>query len=123
MKKVGVGKVKEDAIKKVVASEKSKSAKMKELFDLGMSVKEISEVLNVRYNFVYNVVSNYVNVNEIKVETNKREGKKEKIVALYKEGKSYKEISIELKTNYNYVYNVIKEYKLENENNDQAANN
>jgi len=89
----------------------SKSAAMKKLFDLGLEVKEIASLLNVRYNFVYNVVSNYVNVNSIETVTNKKEGKKEKIIALFLEGKSNKEISIELKTNYNYVFNTIKEYK------------
>jgi uncharacterized protein involved in tellurium resistance len=88
----------------------SKSFKMKALFDLGITVKEISIIVGTRYNFVYNVISNYSNVTGIKTVTTKKEGKKEKIVALHLEGKSKKEISIELKTNYNYVFNVIKEF-------------
>lgn len=105
-------------------TELSKSKKMLELFKLGLSIKEISQLMNVRYNFVYNVVSNFCNVNGIKLETTKKEGKKEKIVALHLEGKSNKEISIELKTNYNYVFNVIKEYKMKQGNNEeQTASN
>ena len=105
-------KVTQAMIKKVVADEgMSKSAKMKALFDLGLEVKEIANVLGVRYNFVYNVVSNYCNTNGIPVETNKRESKRDKIIELHKQGLSNKEISIELKTNYNYVFNVIKAYK------------
>lgn len=93
----------------------SKSAKMKALFDLGVPVKEIATTMNVRYNFVYNVVSNYVNMNDIEVVTVKKEGKKEKIIAMYLNGASNKEIAIELKTNYNYVHNVLKAYKKQNE--------
>lgn len=95
--------------------ELSKSKKMIELFNLGFEVKTISQLLDVRYNFVYNVVSNYINVNGLTVESNKQESKKDLIVELFKQGKSNKEISIELKTNYNYVYNTIKSYKLNNE--------
>lgn len=105
-------KVPKTAINKVVADEgMSKSAKMKALFDVGLSVKEIAGLLGVRYNFVYNVISNYCNMNGIKVETTKKEGKREQIIELYKQGKTRKEISIELKTNYNYVFNVIKAYE------------
>jgi len=101
-------------VQEVLASEASKSAKMKALFDLGLPVKEIAAVMDVRYNFVYNVVSNYCNMNGIQVETTKKEGKKDAIIQLYLAGKSNKEISIELKTNYNYVFNTIKQYKAAN---------
>lgn len=97
----------------------SKSSKMKQLFELGYSVKEISNMLNIRYNFVYNVISNYVNVNQIETikEVNKQ-SKKDLIVELFKQGKTRKEISVELKTNYNYVFNVIKEYTSKQANNE-----
>ena len=97
----------------------SKSGKMKQLFELGYSVKEISTMLNVRYNFVYNVISNYVNVNQIKtVKEENQPSKKDLIIQLFKQGKTRKEISVELKTNYNYVFNVIKEYKQNNQTNE-----
>lgn len=100
----------------VVAKEGvSKSSKMKELFNLGLDVKEIAEVMGVRYNFVYNVVSNMVIVEGIQVETNKRESKKDKIMDLLDAGKTVKEIAVELKTNYNYVYKVSKEWKVSRE--------
>jgi transposase len=98
-------------INKVVAGEGSKSGKMKELFDLGLEVKEIAKVMDVRYNFVYNVVSNYAAMNGLETATTKKAGKKEAIIELYKQGKTNKEISIELKTNYNYVFNVLKQVK------------
>lgn len=105
-------KVTKAMINKVVGDESlSKSAKMKALFDLGMTVKDIAVTLDVRYNFVYNVISNHVNVNGIQVERTVKTGKKEQIIELFQAGKSNKEISIELKTNYNYVYNTIKTFK------------
>lgn len=105
-------KVSKQQLNKILSDETiSKSNKMKQLFELGYSVKEISTMLNVRYNFVYNVISNYVNVNGIEtVKQVNKESKKDLIIELFKQGKSRKEISIELKTNYNYVFNVIKEY-------------
>lgn len=107
-------KVDEKAVRKVVQNEGlSKSARMKELFELGLEVKEIAAVMGVRYNFAYNVISNYVNMNAIPVEKTKMESKKDKIIELYLAGKSNKEISIELKTNYNYVFNVVKAYVAE----------
>lgn len=114
MKKVqeGTTKVTKAGINKVVADETiSKSGKMKLLFDMGLEVKEIATVMGVRYNFVYNVVSNYCNMNGIQVETQKKESKKDQIIELFLAGKSNKEISIELKSNYNYVFNTIKAYK------------
>lgn len=103
-----------EQIDKVLGEETlSKSKKMLALFDLGMEVKEIAQIMAVRYNFVYNVVSNHCNMNGIQTETSAKEGKKDQIIALYNVGKSNKEISIELKTNYNYVFNVLKAYKAE----------
>jgi DNA invertase Pin-like site-specific DNA recombinase len=107
-----VSKVTESTIKKIVNNESlSKSKKMVELFLLGIEVKEIANIMNVRYNFVYNVVSNYSIVNSIEVETNKKEVKKDIIVALLKEGKTPKEVAIETKSNINYVYTIQKEVK------------
>lgn len=103
-------------IKKVVENEGlSKSAKMKELFEMGLPIKDIAQHLGVRYNFVYNVISNYVNMNGIEVETSKKASKKDAIIELHKAGKTNKEISIDLKTNYNYVYNTVKQYKASQE--------
>jgi transposase-like protein len=99
------------AAQKILTSEGSKSSKMKALFDAGAGIKDIAAAMQVRYNFVYNVISNYVNMNGIAVEKNKKEGKKDQILEMYLAGKTNKEISIELKTNYNYVFNVIKAYK------------
>lgn len=99
-------------VAKVMADEGlSKSAKMRGLFDLGLDIKDISEACGVRYNFVYNVISNYVNINDIDVEKTQTSGKKDMILSLHLEGKTKTEISKLLKTNYNYVYKVIKDFQ------------
>jgi transposase-like protein len=88
----------------------SKSAKMKQMFDLGLDVKVIAEIMGVRYNFVYNVVSNYVNIQDIPVSKTAGESKKDTIIQLFLDGKTNKEIAKELKLNYNYIYKVIREF-------------
>lgn len=103
--------VSEKMVQAVLKSDQSKSQKMKDLFNMGLEIKEIAVLIGVKYNFVYNVISNYVNMNGIQVEKNVKAGKKEVILELWAAGKSNKEISIELKTNYNYVFNVIKTAK------------
>ena len=97
-------------LEKVLNGEGSKSSKMKTLYNEGFEIKEISNMLGVRYNFVYNVISNECRVNDMELRTNKSKGgKKEEILRLFHEGKSNAEISKELKTNYQYVYKVVKE--------------
>lgn len=112
MKKSNVEKVMSaKAVEKIVKDEAlSKSAKVKALFDGGLEVKEIATALGIRYNFAYNVISNYIIVNEIKVETQRKASKKDAVWAMLDEGKTAKEIAIELKTNYNYVYKLRKEW-------------
>jgi DNA-binding NarL/FixJ family response regulator len=108
------------AIDKALAGAANKSKKMVALFDLGLEVKEIHAIMEkhlgepLRYNFVYNVVSNHCNVNGIATATKDKENKKDRIIEMFLAGKSNKEISIELKTNYNYVFNTLKKYKAEN---------
>jgi DNA invertase Pin-like site-specific DNA recombinase len=89
----------------------SKSLKMKQLFELGLEIKDIALKMGVRYNFVYNVISNQIIVEGLVVETEKKESKKDLVRELFNQGKSNKEIAIELKTNYNYIYKLTKEIK------------
>lgn len=91
----------------------SKSQKMKDLFQLGLEIKEIALKMKVRYNFVYNVISNQIIVESLEVETTKVESKKDRVKELFLLNKSNKEIAIELKTNYNYIYKLTKELKEE----------
>lgn len=103
-------------IEKITKNENiSKSQKMKDLFELGLEIKEIATIMNVRYNFVYNVVSNHVRINDIETTSVERNSRKNEIIELFLSGKTNVEISKELKVNYNYVFKVIKEYKSEQE--------
>lgn len=101
-------------VQAVVAAEGSKSGKIKELFDMGLEVKEIAALLEIRYNFAYNVISNYVNINDIQVVNEARTGgKKDEIVRLYQEGAKKTDIAKALKTNINYIYKVLKDWEAE----------
>lgn len=104
--------LKKGEIQKILNDENlSKSAKIKIFFEAGLNVKEIANILNIRYNFAYNVISNYVNVENIPTIQNKEKSKKDQIIEMFLNGQTNKEISINLKTNYNYVFNTLKEYK------------
>ena len=98
-------------VKEILESSLSKSQKFIKLYDLEMEIKEIASLCNVRYNFVYNVISNYCRMNEVELRTNVSTGssKKQLIIDLFNQGKSNTEIATELKTNYNYVYKITKE--------------
>lgn len=112
MVKMAVEKVMGKAeVKKVLESQASKSAKMKELFLGGLDIKTIAELMGVRYNFVFNVVSNMIRTEDLeeKVVKETKDNKRNEIVRLLKEGKSNVEISKELKCNYNYVWKVVNE--------------
>ena len=103
--------MKQNEIQTIINNATSKSKAMVELYNAGCEIKQIAQAMDVRYNFVYNVVSNYCRMNEIELRTNKENGnsKKAKIAELFAQGKSNTEIAKELKTNYNYVYKITKE--------------
>ena len=110
--KKGVSTMKQNEINKLLNDTTlSKSQKFITLYNEGLEIKEIASLFNVRYNFVYNVVSNYCRMNEIELRTNKvnDSSKKVMIEELFKQGKSNTEIAKELKTNYNYVYKITKQ--------------
>jgi len=100
-------------VKKIVELDESKSKKIKALFELGVEVKEIAKVLNIRYNFAYNVISNYILAEGVEIVKEVKANKKDAVRKLYREDKKAKEIASELKTNLNYVYKLIKEIKEE----------
>ena len=79
-----------NAMNKVIEGAASKSKAMIELYNAGCEIKEIAEAMQVRYNFVYNVVSNYCRMNEVELRTNKENGhsKKAQIAELFAQGKS-----------------------------------
>lgn len=97
--------------KLILESDSSKSNKIKLLFGIGYSVKEIASMLNIRYNFAYNVVSNNCNINNIDVVKTKTTNKSDLIIDLYLQQVSSKQIAKQLQTNINYVYQTINKYK------------
>lgn len=112
MKKVEVKKMSKNQVEAVLKDEKlPKSAKVRALFDGGLEVKEIATLLNIRYNFAYNVLQNYIIQNDIKVEKSERNSKKDEIIKLLSEGKSLVEVCKATKSNYNYVWKLNSELK------------
>ena len=103
--------MKQNEIQTIINNARSKSKAMVELYNEGLDIKQIAQAMDVRYNFVYNVISNHCRMNDIELRTNKgnENSKKVMIEKLFKEGKTNVEISKELKTNYNYVYKITKQ--------------
>ena len=102
--------MKNNEIQKIINNASSKSQAMVELYNQGLEIKQIANAMDVRYNFVYNVISNHCRMNDIELRTNKNNenSKKVMIEKLFHEGKTNIEIAKELKTNYNYVYKITK---------------
>jgi transposase-like protein len=99
-------------VNEVLASGESKSKMMVRMYNEGGEISEISKIMGVRYNFVYNVVSNYCRVNEVDLRTVEKDSKKGAIIELIEKGLSNNEISRELKSCYNYVFSVRKNYEM-----------
>jgi predicted transcriptional regulator len=98
-------------IKNLVESDNSKSSKMRDLFDSGLEIKEISVQLDVRYNFVYNVVSRYIlkkqiSEDQIIKESNSGSNLKDQVKEILNENPDIKvsEIAKQLNKNYNYIW-------------------
>ena len=102
--------MKNNEIQKIINNATSKSKAMIALYNSGLEIKQIADIMQVRYNFVYNVISNHCRINDIELRTNKNNtnSKKAQIEELFKAGRSNTEIAKELKTNYNYVYKITK---------------
>ena len=94
----------------IINNAASKSKAMIEHYNEGLEIKEIATAMDVRYNFVYNVISNFCRMNDVELRTNKTSSSSKKVMIeeLFKQGKSNTEIAKELKTNYNYVYKITK---------------
>lgn len=109
-----VKKLSKEEIKALVENTQvSKSAKVRQLFDSGMDIKSISQLLQIRYNFAYNVLQNHVIQNGIAVEKSVRVSKRDDIVKLLKTGMSLADVSRKTRTNYNYIWKINKERKIE----------
>lgn len=112
MRKANVKKADKKQVELILKDNKlSKSAKIRGLFDAGLEIKEIATLLDIRYNFAYNVLQNHVIMNDIKVEKTERASKKDDIIKLLQEGKKIVDVCKATKTNYNYVWKISSELK------------
>ena len=99
-------------VNEILNAEGSKSSKMWALYNEGMEIGDIAKAMGVRYNFVYNVVSNACRKEGTEVRVTKKLGSvKQSIIELIQAGQTNTEISKELKVNYNYVFKVRKEFE------------
>ena len=104
--------MKKEFVNGIVNGDGSKSSKMLALYNEGMGIGDIAKVLGVRYNFVYNVVSNDCRKAGTEVRVTKKLGTvKSSIIELIDQGRGNTEISKELSVNYNYVFKVRREYE------------
>jgi transposase-like protein len=102
----------DEETKKVVNDETlSKSKRIIALYQLGYSVKQVSELMGIRYNFAYNILSNFTRLNNLDLGTRRNtDTKKQRIIEMVSQGMSNTEISKVTQTNYNYVYKIAKEW-------------
>lgn len=107
---------KEDLQAIIADPQMSKSQKVRILFEGGYDVKEIAGFLGIRYNFAYNVLQNYIIMNDVAVNQEERSTKREEITGLLSQGLTLAEVSKLTKTNYNYIWKINQELKA-----DQAA--
>ena len=99
----------EDAALEILESTLNKSQKMKRLYILGFSISYIAYIMDVRYNFVYNVVKTYSVQNKQEVEKKTRTSTKELILSLFTKGQSYIDICRALHVNYCEVGRTLRE--------------
>lgn len=115
MKKLVNERLTTEQVQAIVLSEGSKSSRIKQLFEGGLEVGEIAKEMGIIYNFAYNVISNYIIVEDIQdVEMGRRGGKKSSerknmVMQMLDDGMSVREIAGELKMNMNQIYKIRKE--------------
>jgi hypothetical protein len=83
--------------------------KIKILFEGGLEVSDIAKLLNIRYNFAYNVLQNHVIRNDIPVEKSARNTYRAPVLELLKQGTKLVDIARQTKLNYNYIWKIAKE--------------
>ncbi len=93
--------------------QKSKSQVIREGFAAGQTIAEISKNNNIKYQMVYNIVSDYCLRNGIEMpkRVTNEDTKAKRIIEMFESGKyTYNEIAREIGTYYNYVSRVISKH-------------
>jgi Mor family transcriptional regulator len=96
---------------KDLSSEKvvgSKSERMKQLYDAGFTVAEISKKLSCHYSFVYGVIQKHC---DGVIPASQKESKSDLFRTMYDGGSSIGDIAKETNSNYSYVFSVIKKHR------------
>jgi hypothetical protein len=122
---------KRDAIARVLDEEVTKSGKIRGLYAAGIEVKDIAHILDVKYNFAYNVVAQLIKdgivpkqpEKPITAEEQKLQALPEpkpivipgdtddRIINLWINGKESEEISQELQIDFDYVIKIVRAMK------------
>lgn len=84
----------------------NKSEMMREMFKKGKTVSEVSHELNANYAYCYGVYQRWQTKLGNDYHMMKGETKSNKIVEMFKSGKTVSEIAKELNSNYSYVWSV-----------------
>jgi len=105
-----------EEVKKIVKNEKkSKSDRFVELYVLGLSVSEISVVMDCVYSFVWGRIEKVYGNEMRKKEGGNEDSWRNKFIEEWKNGKSVGEISSMFNKNYSYVWVCIDKYRKEEE--------
>lgn len=95
-------------VKTVLNENITKSEKFRKLYDLGLTVAEISKLTSSVYSFVYGVIDRY---SDGKIRQEKTTTKTDLFKNDYDLGLSIGEISKKHNSNYSWVHSTIKKYR------------
>ncbi len=89
----------------------SKSDVMREMYESGMLINEISKELGCHYSYVYGVIQRYCNKKGEEVKHVTKQSKSDVIRELFDQGNTVGSIAKQLNSNYSFVFSVVKKYK------------
>jgi len=101
----------------------TKSAQIREMFkeNEDITISEIAEELDIRYQYVYQVLRKYCAENDVEMPVNNNgETKADKIRELWDDGMTIGDIAKELETNYTYCWSVVDKYRKDDNGEDDA---
>lgn len=100
----------QEVTKSEETAEVSKSQMIRDMYHDGKTISEIAKTLGIRYNFAYNVIQRYQQINGIE-KPPKEPSKAQQIRDLFKEGQTVSEIKKLLGLDYGVVYQVVHKMK------------
>lgn len=89
----------------------SKSELMRQMYDSGINVSEISKKMNCHYSYVYGVIQRHCNKTSQEIRHNSTTSKSDEIRRLFDENLTVGQIAKQLNSNYSFVFSVVKKYK------------